>query len=375
MQLIECSGSPYQMGTMQGEQCKKIIQESEKFLNNNPFIKQLLHDIIKPNLLIQSLKKIAGMTAFPTLYKEREVYDRLKGIADGAGVALELISFCQIMEILLNQPLYSIGACTTLGITDKFYIHRGPVVLKNFDYIKGFEKFIILRRSEPGRGYKSIELTFAQMGGCHTGMNEKGLCISYNYGLSREGIKLKLPYTLIFQKCLEKFDNTSDVINFLLDQKFSHSCIVTVADLANNIKVIELSPEHKAIREIVDGRYTVATNFFITPKMQEYDLPHDAFYSQLLPKEIRGIRIHRSNEIRYNQALEMIRKRKKVSLRYLFSVLKDHTPGTDGDDDSICRHSDFFNTQASMVMLPAYKTVYVSIGNPCKTKYKKFKIK
>ncbi len=374
MNVIHCEGSPYEMGYIQGQKQKKLIRETENFIKEYKFIKEIIPDFLNMDLLIRGVKTFAGLSSL-VFMKDKKMYSRLKGIAEGAGVEIEVILLSQLLEIFLDRPLYYIGPCTTIGIKENFFKKKGPAVLKNFDYITGFEKFNLLRFSNPDKGYKSVELTMAQLAGSHTGMNEKGLCVSYNYGISIENIKAKIPYTLLVQRLLEEFDNTIDAINYILDMEFSHSAIITICDKTGNLKVLELTPHHKAIREPSPGEnFTVATNFFVTKKMQQYDLPHNAYYAHHLPKAIRGQRIHRSNEMRYNLGLSLLKKKSKISLKYLFNIAAAHTPDTNGDDDSICRHHEFFNTLASMIMLPHYSEVYVTFEHPCKKNYIKFKL-
>lgn len=390
MNFIRVEGTYYEMGFQQGEQFTKDIKTSFKRLLKSRSIKS-----IKPRLMPTF---IFGQLMKRFLYKKwRKAIDillpeysqRIKGISAGAKVNLADLYVIQSIEILaddikyfvedvtdtvLIQNLFFPFGCSSICILQNIFKSPQMIIGKNFDYLNDFSSDHIVRISKPKNGYKSIEVTYKQLAGAHDGMNEKGLVVLYNYGLSIEKTQIRIPITILVQQLLERCSNIDEAIMFIKSFRYPNGAIITLADATNRAVCVELTPEHIGFRKPEDG-ILVATNFYLTDEVKKFDIPYNArFKSKSMPEELQGKRVHQSSEKRYYRILELTKKVTRFSIEDVEDILKDHNGKTIGDDDTICRHGEWLSTQMGIIFLPKIKKVKVYFGNPCKNEVLEYEL-
>ncbi|MDD3627857.1 MAG: C45 family autoproteolytic acyltransferase/hydrolase [bacterium] len=373
MNFIEVSGTPYEMGFQQGAQLKGLISNSFEKIINQPEVDYLKPGIIPKNLFIYLVKKAAS-SAEKRAFKnsDKKYLERLNGLSDGAGVKIEELLFLQALETYLDKIDYSVRGCTSAGFKPVLIDSGEPVLIKNFDYINIFREYAIIRKSRPKDGYSSIDLTYASVTGNHDGMNEKGLVLLYNYGMTTEKVKPRLPLTVIIQKILETCTTVPEAIEILKERKYSNGAIVMAGDRDGNLSIIEISPEHISVRE-PEGDFIAATNKYFTKELIPYNIPENAYFKGNFPG-LQELKIQESNNIRYNRLVQLIESRKQHDFSSLISILIDHGEEGIGTDNTICRHNDIFGTTVSAVFYPVSGKVFIASGYPCQTEFKEFSI-
>ena len=60
------------------------------------------------------------------------------------------------------------------------------MVARNFDYLPLIQPYYLIRESRPQGRLRALEFTTAPLAGAVDGMNEAGLCITYNYGFTTD---------------------------------------------------------------------------------------------------------------------------------------------------------------------------------------------
>ena len=60
------------------------------------------------------------------------------------------------------------------------------MVARNFDYLPLIQPYYLIRESRPQGRLRAFEFTTAPLVGAVDGMNEAGLCITYNYGFTTD---------------------------------------------------------------------------------------------------------------------------------------------------------------------------------------------
>jgi len=299
-------------------------------------------------------------------------YERILGISRGSKTPLAELLAIQALEVLADDVSLVTSGCFSAAFLAGRTALNEPVVIKNFDYISDFFADNIVRLSAPGDGFSSIELSHKQLAGSHDGMNEKGLAVIYNYGLTREKTQARLPITLLVQEILENCSSIEEALALIKNFRYPNAAILTLADATNRAVSVEITPEHIAER-LPENGCLINTNFFLTAKLQPYDISHSAYYSERAPVGLRGRRIHETNELRYDRAQKLIADKPKLNIDDFKNILSDHN-NSFGSENTLCRHGEFFRTQVSAIFFLKRKKVLVGFGPPCQTIYTEFSL-
>ncbi len=382
MNLLKVKGSYYEMGFQQGVAFDVDIKNSFYKLEKSKPIKNLKPKLL-PNFLFSKILKYIVYKKWekPIKILLPEYSQRIKGIADGAKVKLSDLYVIQAIEVLaddisslIEYPKQVSFACSSICVLQNILRSPQIVVGKNFDYITDFVSDNIVRISEPKNGYKSIEITYKQIAGSHDGMNEKGLVVLYNYGLSIEHVQTRIPITILVQQILERCSNIDEAITFIKAFRYPNGAILTLVDTTNRAVCVEITPEHIGYRKPQDG-VLVATNFYLSDEVKSFNIPHNAvFKTKGVAKELQGKPVHYSSEKRYNRIVELVKKFSRLNVEEIKLILRDHNNKLTGNDDSICRHGEWISTQVSMIFLPKQRKLLCCIGQPCNHEYVEFEL-
>lgn len=370
--FLAVSGSPRDMGRRQGSEFAADIKGTFKRVLGFEGIK-LVKPFFLPNAVFGWLVKREITSKWLSNIKvvAPHQYERLEGISESSGAPLAELLSIQALEVMADDVSLVIEGCFSAAFAPSRTSDGEPVVIKNFDFIRDFADDNIARLSSPKNGFASFELTYKQITGSHDGMNEKGLVITYNYGLTVEKTQARLPITLLVQEMLENCATVEAALALVGNFRFPNAAILTIADASGAAASVEITPEHIAVRRPQDG-ILVNTNFFSCPETVKYDIPRSARYSKKAPAGIRGRRIHETNELRYERAVEIIKSAKKLDEGDFIKLLSDHSRGAAGSEDTICRHGDFFRTQVSAIFFPRRRRILVAFGFPCSSEFSEY---
>ncbi len=334
------------MGFQQGKQYSQSIKKGIKTLLDSDVIREN-----KPKFLPQQLfftlakrraKKLLEKDIFEHLPKQA---DRLRGIADGAGIDLPSILFVQLTELLVG--------CTAIAVTSKMFSTAEPVLAKNFDYLPFTEAFNLTCESKPKDGYRTLTCKVMPLSGTFDGINEHGLAETYNLAFSTDKPEVYVPTSLMLQEMLETCKNTQEAVNFIRQAKRGgHDALITLIDPADDIKTVELSSRHAVVREPT-GDYVVNTNHYQTKEMQEIaKTPYE------------------SSTARLGRAEDLVSNKKKLDEKAIRTILSDHGAQEPPPPKlTICMHGPRFCTTRSQLFYPKTKTVKILYGHPCQNKY------
>ncbi|MCS7151149.1 MAG: C45 family peptidase [Endomicrobia bacterium] len=385
MNFLRVEGSYYEMGFKQGEFFANDIRTSFVRLIRSKSIKSIKPPLVPTFVFGQLLKHLLyrkWKKAIEILLPEYS--QRIKGIAEGAKVDLSDLYVIQSIEVMADDVRYFVEksevattaaikrcdflifGCSSICVLQNVIRSPQMIVGKNFDYLNDFSSDHLVRISKPRNGYKSIEITYKQIAGAHDGMNEKGLVVLYNYGLSTEKTQIRIPITILVQQLLERCSSVEEAIMFIKSFRYPNGAIITLADSSNRAVCVELTPEHIGFRKPEDG-VLIATNFYLSEDVRKFDIPHNArFRSRGISKNLQGKRVHQSSEQRYYRMLELTKKIVRFDIEDVENILKDHNGKPIGDDDTICRHGEFLSTQIGVIFLPKVRKVRVYYGTPCR---------
>ncbi len=372
VRLFDLQGNHYEMGYQQGLQMKEAIRHyfshlsrAEAFTRRRPFLLPF------PFYVALAARRAAGEIAADVAQHCPRQKMRMEGIAKGSGVDETMLYLPLSMETATSGIDYRLGACTAVAVAQGRSSSGEVLLVKNYDCPTFFQPYFVTRLCRSEETYSSIDVTVAPLAGCHDGMNEKGLCISYNHAYGTDLPSVNVPVSILVQEVLETCSNTAEAVDFLSAQRRSGGAVILVADAEGGMAVVELSPNFSDVRVAEDG-LLIATNHYRSRGMISYDIPRNAYYTSRNVPALRGTRVHESSELRYARVEQLLSEAEKLALKDLWTVFSDHGESGRGDDNTVCRHGPYYQTTCSVIMLPRSGRFLVTYGSPCSSRYTDF---
>lgn len=365
VKAFEFTGDHYEMGYQQGLQLREAISLFASRFPDFEVVRASRPPMVPARAYVYYLANRAVKEFMPDVanhYPDQR--KRLEGISKGSQLEESLFLMMMSAEVLLTQVNYRMGACTAAGIAPGRFAQEEPVVIKNFDYPAEFQPFYLTRHSQPLEGYHSMEVSIACMVGSHDGINDQGLVVSYNYGFGTDLPKSMVPVSLVVQEILERCATVEEAVAYATESKRAGGALLLFADASGEMASVELSPNFSGVREPEDG-LLINANHFMSNEMTPYGIPSNAYYTPRSPRSLRGLRVHESSELRYLRLEQLLDMEEPLTLKDLVAVFSDHGEGGRGNDNSICRHGDYFTTTCSVIMFPVSRRMLVTYGNPC----------
>ncbi len=369
---VECRGDHRAMGQVQGAACRAELGRLEQVLlaialPDQGRLAAALERVTPP--LTGALGRVGRrlMTRdFVRAYPEH--LERMIGIAEGGAVPVHLLFVAPLVELTLNRGAYTLpppAACTAVAVTRGRSATGEALIAKNFDYPPASNAMHLTRLSRPraGRRAGSLEVTKAPLPGCHDGVNEHGLAVTYNYGHFRGRSRARISITVLVQELLETCRSVGEALAMLRDRPRAGGALLMLADAGGDIASVELAPDFFSVRR---GDALVHANHALTDEMMARDIPREArIPGWVWPAELRGRRVQESSERRLERASMLLDSMGAASDRDLAAVLADHGAAGDGDDNTVCRHGPYYSTTCSMVLLPKQRSMRLLVGQPC----------
>ncbi|MFH1537832.1 MAG: C45 family peptidase [bacterium] len=375
VKLFRFSGTHEEMGHQQGRETARVIKRARDLMAGSEEL-----TLIKPSFIPFGLFVLLG-EAKTSLQFGRHIkkyypqqFKRMAGIARGAGVRPGFIALLQSLEVELNKVDFHMSACSATGVCGKRSAGGEPVIIKNFDYPGHFTEQYVTRLDSPRGRYRVLSVSAAPLAGNHDGINEHGLAIAYNYGYGRDRPMHNVPITIVVQEALETCRTTGEAVEFISRSRRRGGALLMVCDAGGDLRTMEVSNRQVGER-MPDNGLLINTNHYLTKEMAAIDIPKGAVFTNRNVKALRGIEVRLSSEARYDRAAELLEKHDAIGDETLMEAFRDHGPGGSPSDNTLCRHSDYFNTTCSVVFYPARRSMKVMYGNPCRTEYQEFSIK
>jgi hypothetical protein len=100
--------------------------------------------------------------------------------------------------------------------------------------------------------------------------------------------------------------------------------------------------------------------------MREVELAGDARYSERSPKPLRGKVVHDSSSARDARFAELLAECSELGVEDMSRIMADHGPEGCPSSDSICMHSQYWFTTASLQFFPRSRRMLVTFDTACK---------
>lgn len=343
--LIECQGSPYEIGRQWGEGCKEHILKISENISSGM---ALYYKASKEEVIAHAMKYFPMVKAF-----DPYLVEIMKGQADATGLSLEEI-FTQkcFNEMMFHYNNISSGLCTSFAARGKATLDGKNILAQNIDFLP--ETPIDLLKVHHENGLQQFILSFSNSSEIVLSSAGLGMCANATLG---KNYAFNIPIGCYMPKVM-RAENIHDALA-ILKQVARGIGYYHLVDRRGNMFGIEsiyndfevISPE----RDIL-----FHSNHYLTERFREEDNA-----PQLQPDSY-----HRSDRIQnlLNQNYG------NIDVEIAKKILRDH----DKIPYSICRHIDpsisiSSVTLASFIMLPEEGTIYIASGNPCECEYTRYK--
>src|SRR5262249_17126754 len=159
----------------------------------------------------------------------------------------------------------------------------------------------------PSSGYRSVEFTAAPLVGAVDGMNERGLCVTYNYAYTVDvDTAAAVPISVLIGETLQRCSTVSEAAMWISPRPRLGGGILMVADADGDIASLELSATRSSLRRPQGtDDFLFHTNDFWTPEMRAVQIPDDAVLTSAAPTPLRGQRVHDSARARNRRYQEL----------------------------------------------------------------------
>ena len=376
---VECiaKGNPYEMGLAQGESLREKIRSATQVLDRLEAFR-----LAQPSWLPYSIfRRVCEMRASRFLQEplRRDFPDalqRMTGIAEGSGLSLRLIFLMHAIEPMLADVrrcavMPGIGACSAVALRGTRSATGEPIIARNFDYLPLVQPTCFVRDSRPASGFRSLDFTVAPFAGTFDGVNDKGLCITYDYAYVRDFEKTATaPISITVAEALERCSTVVEAEALFSSRPRWGGAILMFADAGGDIASMELSNTRVEVRRPRTGEDVIFhSNTFFTDTMKNVEMPSEIRFSDKAPASLRGRSIHQSASVRDRRFQELLKDSGPLDANQLQMVMADHenidTPG----GTSICTHSDYWNTTASVQLFPRSRRMRIALASACTAKY------
>ena len=362
--VVRVEGNPYEMGKQHGEQLAGLVHETAHSKNSSlgTYVggltkEKLTHLIEKHRTITEQLRP--------------ELFEELKGVADGAGV-----EYVKTVEMFLARELpygfpepkdtvtCASEECTAWGAAGEATIGMEPMLAQNRDcpYTSGMYRVIIVARPITGHSFVVTGRVGSNDG---YGINKKGLAIMAPAVRPSDSIdaceKGRPPgiqsYTLarmILQKCTS-VEEAIDLIqstppgymglNWLVVDRDKH-----LARIERSYSALKVTYPEEA--EYPTNKVIAATNHYPSRAMTALAPPSNSASSNKRYDRIATLMASNAGRIKFNTFLEFAR---------------DHINGP--GDLSICNHGEEFGTNLSMIAQCNQSRLWVLRGSPCLNEY------
>lgn len=380
----DCSGTPYDLGESLGESMRdkiglatEVLANFETFRLGQPWWMPYMWYRRYAEREARNLLEPTVQQAFP---KSAAV---LAGMAAGANVNLETLYLFQALESLFvtmacgteSSPIAAspVAACTAVGVTAGRSKSDRAIVAHNFDGVPELRPLLSLRRQQNEGQQRFLAFSAAPLAGVVDGINESGLCITYDWILATDTAKPAPPLSLAIEEALSMCTRAEDAIAKISAMPRCGGGSLMIADATGTVAALELSNHRAEVRYPAEDDGAIHhSNRFVSPNMADVQPEHDACFSQHAPKELQGHRILESAELRDERLKELLHGEGTLNGDHLTAMLSDHGAENEPNANTICMHGEQWQTLASLQFSPMERSVRVSYGLACEAEFVEF---
>lgn len=350
LQIIECSGSEYEIGRQYGEAARENIRKALSLMFTS--MKLMPYQAERDAVTVASQKYRENVRAF-----DAEALERVQGMADGSGAPFdELFALQCYTELFVNYPGLA-SLCTSFGLTGPATSNGVTILGQNVDWHPDSAVDLVRIRRRDGRrllglflnGYGCYYLSSSGVGNCANLL----LC-------PPSPVVNHLPFVFYLYAAMRE-RNAKEAMDVL--RKTSRGVgHVLVGDKSGYLAGIESTYDDHAIIDPAAG-VLVHANHYESERFKKTDGAYT-----YIPDSF-----HRANRLR-----QLISEAHgTITPESMMRFLGDH----DGHPKSVCTHVDpsvppvfAALSVASWIMVPEQQRMLVAAGPPCEHEYVEYTV-
>jgi hypothetical protein len=377
---VVCQGTPRRMGREQGAGLREriggahaILEKLETFRLQQPrWLPYRLYRWL-------SERKARRLLCEPLAQDYPALGERLAGLAEGAGLCLPSAALLNAMEPLLSSLggcTACPGACSAVAVRGRRSATAEPMIAHNFDYLPLAQPFYVIRASRPAGKRRALEFTLAPLVGAVDGMNDAGLCITYNYAYTTDTPpRPAAPTSFAITAALESCATVAEAAEFITARPRWGGAMLLLADASGDIATLELSSTRSHLRRPAAGEDALChTNALSAGPLREVEIPGDAVYTCRAPTPLRGRRVRRASELRGQRFEQLLHETDVLTADDLAALMADHGPDGTPADCTPCVHGAYWNTTACLQFFPHSRRMRVSFSSACRASYQEVEV-
>lgn len=384
---VVASGSPREMGAAQGAALAERIRASRAMLAELEAFRLLQPRWLPYAVFLRSAeRKARAALEKPIGVDAPRAAERMAGMADASGARLDTLYLLNGLESFMcslsgctthrqraTAAAAAASACSAVAVRGKRSRDGGPIIARNFDYLPLVQPFYVMRECRPAAGWRSIEFTAAPLCGTVDGINERGLSITYNYAYAMDHGPPTATISMAISEALGQCGTVDEAARFLIGRRRSGAGLLMIADAEGDMAAVELSSAHGDVRRAGSGEDVLFhTNSYGTETMQRVEAPANAFYSQRVPRPLRGRRVLESSDRRDERFAALLSGDEAFDGESLQRLMADHGPDGAGSACTPCMHSDYWNTTACVQLYPRERRMRVAFDSACRARFVDF---
>lgn len=376
-----CTGSPRELGFDQGVAIAEQVRGSHRVLRELEAFQMMRPGWLPHGAFVRMAERRATRSWRRTISRACPgSAERAAGIAEGAGVRAGAVHLLNVLEPMMADlrdltDAPPLGGCSALAVAATGSSGE-PMIARNFDYLPLIQPYYLLRDSRPTAGLRSLDFTCAPLAGAVDGMNEAGLCITTNYAYVDDEPTGAGTISMAVAAALARCETVADAVAFLSNRPRWGGGLVMLADASGALASLELSNSRAAVRRPTPGDNGVLfhTNRFQSGSMRECELSRDARFTRRAPVPLRGKIVHDSAVRRFARFGELTSDRARLDPVDVERVMADHGPSGVPSNESICMHSDYWATTATLQFLPRSRRIRVAFDSACQARFSDFSL-
>lgn len=338
--VVECGGTPYEIGQQWGEGCKESIKQSlEDGFNGIAF----MYKASKEEVILKAMKYLPLVQEF-----DPYLIDIIRGKADATGFRFdELFTQKCFQELLFHYNSIS-GLCTSFALTGEATQNGKTLLGQNFDWIPGVP--VDLVKVHHSNGLDQLIISPAEIT-----LNSAGLGICLN-GTFSQDYAFNLPSACLTPKVMRQ-KNTHDAAEILKQAARGISYYVLADARGEMLGIESISNDFEVIYP--ENNMLLHTNHYLTERFKNCDIA-----AKFIPSSYPRLeRVKTLMNDYYG----------RINPEIIMEIMADH----ENRPNSLCQHFEPaaqppIATVMSLIMVPEDRTIYIAAGNPCEYEYVRY---
>jgi len=308
-------GEPFERGVAFGQLTKELLYYQE-----SSFFDQIRELVPSDNYL----KVLKYFIAFFNRNLDKSIPDEFKQEIYGTSFACDpefdfigsgyqrQLNYHAAHDIGHALQGLNLVACTSLSVWDGKSSDSSLLIGRNFDFYMGdkFAENKIICFVNPSKGFKFMMITWADLIGAVSGMNEKGLTVTLNASKSSVPLQAATPVTLLAREILQYASTISEAYEIAEKRDlFVSESIMIGSAIDHMTAIIEKSPENTGLYYSSSDRIICSNHF-----------QSETFAAD--PKNIENISGSDSYK-RYQRVDELINRKEILNETDVAAILRD----------------------------------------------------